>query len=399
MATISILLLWVMAILPVGSSFLQHSSVDLVKVVGSPPSRWQHSVLQAQNSKRKENINDVLSSIGVKPVQHEKSKGSPEKRSKNTTKSSSTSRPKGSGYSNSNDVSLTSQLDYARNGHAVLRNFIDPSILHDVRKQVIDLVKEEELKAWKQKVQVASNSVELAAACKTVEECQHQLGTLGITEVPFLQYFNTWTSLPNVKKLAYDLGEAASILLDVPTVRLYQDSIFWKRSVDGPTPWHVDARMAPFDTCHFITFWIPLNDIPSSGTALMFCSKSHSDFALPYWNPLQNDTAKDQLSAGEWDRLEQRYPNKDVDYMPMKMGDLTVHSGWTLHCANENDKSVDRIALAISFVDAKAEIRPDALDKVGKGDNEDLNSYRKWVKSVRPRTQFQHDLVPIVWPR
>ena len=40
----------------------------------------------------------------------------------------------------------------------------------------------------------------------------------------------------------------------------------------------------------------------------------------------------------------------------------------------------------------------DALDDLGKGDNEDLNSYRKWAGSVPPRQQFQHDLVPIVYP-
>eukprot|EP00980_Cylindrotheca_fusiformis_P000615 scaffold154_cov129-Cylindrotheca_fusiformis.AAC.32 len=282
---------------------------------------------------------------------------------------------------------------------AVLRSFIHPKSLQAIRKDVIKYAKEEELKAWKQKVEVALNSVEQAKSLKTVEECEHQLENLGITEIPFLQFFNSWTSLPKVKNLVYALGESAAVFLDVPSVRLYQDSIFWKRSVDGPTPWHVDARMAPFDTSHFITFWIPLNDVPASGTALMFCSKSHSDFALPYWSPLSGDDTWAQSSTSEWNRLEQRYPRKDVHYMPMKMGDVTVHSGWTLHCANENNNSVDRLALAVSFVDAKAEIRPDALDDIGKGDNEDLNSYSTWVNEVSPKSQFQHKLVPIVWPR
>ena len=73
------------------------------------------------------------------------------------------------------------------------------------------------------------------------------------------------------------------------------------------------------------------------------------------------------------------------------------HSGWTLHCANDNQDSNDRIALAISYVDANAEIRPDALNDSGKGDNEDLNSYQTWAKSVPPRKKFKHDLVPIVF--
>jgi ectoine hydroxylase-related dioxygenase (phytanoyl-CoA dioxygenase family) len=289
-------------------------------------------------------------------------------------------------------ISLQTQLDYARNGHAVLRNFVDSTTLRQIRTSLQRHASEQELKAWQQKVQVASNSAKVAESCRTVQQCQEQLASIGITaSLPFLQYFNLWKSYPEIKGLAYSLGQAASVLLDVPTVRLYQDALFWKRRNDGPTPWHVDARMAPFDTSHILTLWIPLQDIPPDGTALTFCSKSHIDFALPYWNALNND---------EWDRLEDRYPKKLVDYMPMTVGDITVHSGWTLHSANDNacgDK--DRMALAISYVDGNAELRPDVHEKSGgKGDNEDHWSYKDWVQDVSPRTRFQHDQVPIVWP-
>jgi ectoine hydroxylase-related dioxygenase (phytanoyl-CoA dioxygenase family) len=247
-----------------------------------------------------------------------------------------------------------------------------------------------------QKVEVASNKVDLATSCKTVKDCQQQLELLGITEsLPFLQYFNTWRQLPAVKELAYSLAQAAATFLDVPSVRLYQDAVFLKKKKHGRTPFHVDARMAPFDTSSILTFWIPLQEIPKAGTGLLFCSKSQADFALPYWNPLSEECSQES----EWNRLEHRYPKQIVDYMPMRTGDLTIHSGWTLHCANENDGSHDRVALAISYVDAQAELRVDALDTLGKGDNEDQWSYREWAREVTPRTKFRHDLVPIVWPR
>lgn len=47
-------------------------------------------------------------------------------------------------------------------------------------------------------------------------------------------------------------GHVAAQLLGVPRVRLYQDSIFTKRSGDGPTLWHSDLNMAPFDTNDFV---------------------------------------------------------------------------------------------------------------------------------------------------
>lgn len=102
-------------------------------------------------------------------------------------------------------------------------------------------------------------------------------------------------------------------------------------------------------------------------------------------------------TTSEWDRLDERYPSKDVDYMPMNLGDVTVHSGWTLHCSNGNDRKGshnDRIAIAITFVDGNAEIRPQGQ----KGDDEDRWSYESWFKEIIPRRKFSHELVPIVWP-
>ena len=126
-------------------------------------------------------------------------------------------------WKSSSKVSLRTQLDYARNGHAVLRNVINPSALKKIRTQVLGLAAKEELKAWQQKVQVASNSPSLASSCHTIEQCVNELSNLGIpSSLPFLQFFNTWRSIQDVQDLAYSLGQTASILLDCPSVRLYQ---------------------------------------------------------------------------------------------------------------------------------------------------------------------------------
>ena len=39
--------------------------------------------------------------------------------------------------------------------------------------------------------------------------------------------------------------------------------------------------------------------------------------------------------------------------MPLNMGDVTAHSGWTLHCADaaDNMEVKDRYAFSITFVD------------------------------------------------
>ena len=94
--------------------------------------------------------------------------------------------------------------------------------------------------------------------------------------------------------------------------------------------------------------------------------------------------------------------------MPMAVGDVTVHNGWTLHSADGAEfmeEGEDRYAFSITYVDGNAEVREDALLESNqeeiktKGDMEDVWSYRSWVKDVEPRTPFQHALVPVVWPK
>ena len=196
--------------------------------------------------------------------------------------------------------------------------------------------------------------------------------------------------------------------MDVSSVKLYQDSLFHKRSGDGPTPWHSDARMAPFDTSKMISFWIPLMDIPNGnagGTGLMFVNGSHNDFALPFWNSRDGTgTGTSSGTGGEYDRLDERYGGQEgiEDYMPMDMGDMTAHSGWTLHCAAAGHSGVgeERYALAVTYVDDMAEIREDAIASVGvdaavgPGHDEDRRSYEGWAKDVEPRCYFEHPMVP-----
>ncbi|CAB9504531.1 Phytanoyl-CoA dioxygenase (PhyH) [Seminavis robusta] len=325
-------------------------------------------------------VDDLVSRMGLTPAR----KKPPSKKPPNSKPDSATPLP-----------SLKAQLEYARNGHTVLRQFIrpnknhNPSRLDDIRQELSELGKQHELHAWRQKVQVASNNSNIQ--CQTIDECRQALDRLGVpSQLPFLQYFNTWRTLPCVYELAEELAETAAILLDVPSVRLYQDSCFWKRSQDGPTPWHVDARMAPFDTSAILTIWIPLHDVSDSG--LHFVSKSHADFALPFWNPF---TTTNNKKENPWNDLETRYQHYKIQhYMPLKQGDVTVHSGWTLHCADGGGE--DRLALAISYVDAKAHVRPHVLKD--HGDDEDQWSYKDWVQDVPAGTEFEHPLVPIVWP-
>ena len=317
------------------------------------------------------------------------------------------------------NLSTDTQLQYSRNGHAVLRSVFSQQTLMAMRADLLEYASEKELEAWRQKVEVATKSRKIAESCASVKDCQTKLREAFPNQelqIPFLQYFNTWLDVPSVRSLTTSphLSKMAQTLLDVPSVRLYQDSLFHKRSKDGPTPWHSDARMAPLDTSHMITFWIPLQGIPKpeqGGSGLWFVDKSHSDFALPFWNA-QLIGEDDESINGEYERLDMRYGGERAmkHHMPMSVGDCTVHSGWTLHSANAGMKSEDlsqslgeghdRYALAVTYVDARAEVREDVTLTThnSRGHDEDKKSFQNWVKDVKTREYFEHPLVPIVWP-
>jgi len=393
---------------------------------------------------RKSDLDNLLRGIGLVPVQSSNSKkkradakNTQSKKKKPCVKGISYQLPLESRKSSfaifeaQPTISLETQLKYTQKGHAALRSFLPNDVIQQLRFELIPHAAKHALAAWRQKVEVQladssepyhrQNAWSITNNLDSIEKCHDFLESLGMdptTDLPFLQYFNTWrTSSSNVPVcptvtdlcLSQYLAHTASVLMDCSSVRLYQDSLFHKRPGDGWTPWHSDARMAPFDTSKMVTFWIPLQNVPSledGGTGLIFVDSSHSDFALPYWNG---------VDGKEYDRLEGRYDNGSgddnggvSDHMPLAIGDITAHSGWTLHCAESAtslEKGQDRYALAITYVDGRAEVREDVLtwnsgniSSSEKGDKEDVWSFKSWVQEVEPRSQFRHSLVPMVWP-
>ncbi len=75
--------------------------------------------------------------------------------------------------------------------------------------------------------------------------------------------------------------------------------------------------------------------------------------------------------------MEQRYggggDDKDEDednddhgagtthHMPLEVGSMMVHNGWTLHCADAAAAGDDRYALSITYADSQVELREDNL--------------------------------------
>eukprot|EP01035_Chromulina_nebulosa_P017638 gene17638-23216_t len=221
----------------------------------------------------------------------------------------------------------------------------------------------------------------------SLDQCKDALSTVDPQEIPFLQMFNIWKINSNARKLIFEsnIAKIAAELLNVKSLRLYQDAVFIKRPNDGPTQWHSDLNMCPFDTNDFITVWIVLHDLPSQengGSSLSFASKSHVDFALPYWSDIESSD------------LSNRYNVES--YGEYKAGDVAFHHGWCLHSSPGNTLNETRWAYSVAFVADGAKV----LEEEGHiryPDDEDSQSYQEWLSEVGWGGIADHPLLPIVY--
>ena len=289
----------------------------------------------------------------------------------------------------SNDVSDMQLIAFLRDGHVVTRGLLSPDLVEkELKPSVLEMYASNQLQSWQHKVRVHIGADTTDAT--TVEECQRLLRDANVPAdaIPFLQLFNLWYGSEGARSvaLAPELGRVAARLLGCPAVRVYQDSLFVKRRGDGPTRWHSDLNMAPFDTNDFVTCWIPLQAVPTQengGSGLTYASGSHRDFALPYWSdPCETD-------------LSERY-EVVTDHGAFAIGDAAWHHGWTLHSAPGNALGDTRYAYSVSFVADGARLL-ESEGHIRYPDNEDDASYAAWIDDIGWGGRAEHTLLPLTW--
>ena len=280
-------------------------------------------------------------------------------------------------------------LEYERSGHVCTRGLVAPEVVKGIIPAIERVYAERELETLRQKVRVllGEDAVPREATVRTL---RRTLDALPEGSAPFLQVFNVWRDDPAVLAMLQSpaiAGTAAS-LLGCERVRLYQDSLFDKRPGDGPTHWHSDLAMAPFDTNELVTLWLPLQPVPAledGGSGLIFASGSHRDVALHFWHgdPRRpSDASKRPYSS----------PEGQQSAGALTFGDATWHHGWLLHSAAPNLQRTPRRALAASFfADGARRLRRARRPP----HDEDTESFADWVGDVRPGQLARHRLLPL----
>lgn len=294
------------------------------------------------------------------------------------------------------EVSVTDVLDFERKGHVAVKGLLASEEARALFPVVESVFRSQLLEAYRQKVGVLF-SEDAAERVMSIEKAELMLSDGGY-KLPFLQAFNLHRVDERIARFVKSerLACVAARLLGAKRVRLYQDSLFFKRPGDQPTPFHSDLHTAPIDTNNFVTFWFPLRAIPASATApaLCFASGSHRDFAAAYWFSIRGNTDLD---------LSSRYDEES--HGALALGDATAHHGWTLHMSpGVPENSRGRMAISVSFfADEIPGERKHMASRVlprpqqRQLDNEDRRSYEPWLRSVKSGKRLKHEMLPIVY--
>jgi len=203
----------------------------------------------------------------------------------------------------------------------------------------------------------------------------------------FIQSMNLWTVNPVVRQFVFAkrFAKVAADLMGVDGVRLYHDQSLFKEPGGGITPWHQDQVYWPLDTTHTITMWMPLVDVPTDVGSVVFASGSHT----------RGDLGGSIIGDGSqehFDRLIERDGYDLTSYAPMRAGDATFHSGWTLHGAPANETSTMRSVMTIIyFADGT---------RVGEVEGQmQRDDHQKWLGSLPTGSLANSELNPLLWSR
>ena len=167
----------------------------------------------------------------------------------------------------------------------------------------------------------------------------------------FIQLGNLWQHDAQVTELVFckRLARLASELIGTAGVRLYHDQSLYKEPSGGITPWHVDQQYWPMDSSKNVTAWIPLQSTPVEMGPLCFGRGSHLKYI-----------ARDVKISDESERIIAQAIKKEKIIeiqVPYALGDVSFHSGWTLHRAGGNATEQPRKAHTIIYMDEQMRLK------------------------------------------
>lgn len=336
-------------------------------------------------------------------------------------------------------MTISRAMQFLANGWIILRNVI-PGLRHDALTEAARLAYSRRVQAYVEyahgyvRQQFGYNCADFAAQCPLADAGKTELEAAAAllrrvdccakrarnasdagSKVAALPYFQALhvhreSDLLNAIATSPDLGRVAAVLLQTPSVRLYQTNIVAKEPgiLNQETGIHRDLLQVPLDPGFggYITFWCPLERRVDGAkdSLLHFYQGSHRDVSLHVWHDYRNFESKQAEIANL------RYIQVHADHLDR--GDCTAHHGWLLHRAppqrsrRASTKS-NRRAITFSYIDAEARILHDIHGNSTRNFRpvtlEDELSFRDWFPDPDDEHETEvmrvidHPLLPIVY--
>ncbi len=171
-------------------------------------------------------------------------------------------------------------------------------------------------------------------------------------EQSFVQCMRLWETDSVVRKLSCHpgLAGAAAQLLDVASVRLWQDQALYKEAGGRETTAHQDETFWPIGSAPLVSAWIPFDAINQHNGAMAYVPSSHQVGNLRPVDITHRSEPYDILSDP---KLKQAQPQ----WVDIEPGAVVWHHGLTVHKAAANHSSQTRRVFTIVYVvsDARRE--------------------------------------------
>ncbi len=253
--------------------------------------------------------------------------------------------------------------DYRRQGHVHLKGVLSP----------------QEVAAYRPVINRAAD------AYNTETRPMEERDTYGKA---FLQIMNLWTQDEAVRRYVFGkrFAKIAAELMGVDGVRLYHDQALFKEAGGGPTPWHQDQYYWPLDTDNTITMWMPLVNVPDEVGTMTFATGSReAGFLGDFEISDESDKIFENLVREKGMQLH--------NYGGMNAGDVSFHSGWTLHGAPGNPTANMREVMTIIYF-------ADGTKVTDPGDNPHRNiDLRTWLPGLNPGDLAASELNPLLYKK
>ena len=200
----------------------------------------------------------------------------------------------------------------------------------------------------------------------------------------FIQVGNLWELDEAAKEFAFGrrLAGIAAELMGTQGVRMWHDQSLYKEPGGGFTPWHADQQYWPMASGRSVTAWVPLQAVPIEMGPLCFGKGSH----------LKNMGRDLHIGDDSERRIRQMIQDNGVVEVreAFELGEVSFHSGWTLHRAGGNDTKTPRKVHTIIYMDADMRLAEPKND-FQKADR------NRWTPNIEVGQVMDGPLTPVLY--